>query len=251
MCRFFLSALLLLSGLLGLGTAQARQPVVIFGDADYPPYSYLNAAGEPSGIYVELLRPIFDQMTDYAIEIQLVPWERALAALEAGEVLAIFPPYFYPASVRPYIGHYSVPIYEEEVVLFCRRNLFTSHPRRWPDDFFGRVIGINQGFAFGGEAFWLAVQRGEVQLSEAETNWQNLMMLMDQRIDCYMNDRLSIEHQLAHMVNEGEWQGGLPQEVRVIEQHTGHLAFTLAHWPAYPYYHDFIALFDALYLGNL
>lgn len=239
---------LLLYLIMSVSPVHASTSVLVFGDDAYPPYSYLNDEGVPSGIYVDLLQHVFAKMDDYEVAIELVPWERALTALSAGEVFAVFPPYFYPDNVRPYIGAYSVPLYEESVAVFCRNDVLNVRRSRWPEDFYGLSIGMNQGFAFGGDAFWLAVEQGDVLLSEAQSNWHNLLMLMDDRIDCYVNDRLSILRQLQKMHDGGDWRGELPEEVLIIERHTGHLAYSLADVARYPFYDHFMAVFDQLFL---
>lgn len=238
---------LLASGLVQASAGPATKiELLVLGDDNYPPYSYLNKDGEPSGVYVEILQAVFSQMEAYDVEIQMVPWQRALAALEAGNVFAIFPPYYYDDR-RFFIGRYSVPLYEEKVVVFCSPEVLEAKPRIWPDDFFGLVIGVNQGFALGGTAFWSAVEKQKIDLSQAQGNRQNLLMLMDGRIDCYLNDRLSITHILDQLLAAGEWSGPLPQETLVVKRYQGHLAYVAPHEDNAAFYLDFTEEFDRLF----
>lgn len=243
MRRFFLLAFLL-ETLFFSASLQARQPVVIFGEDNYLPYSYINAEGEPSGVYVDLLRSVFDRMQNYEVQIELVPWERALAALEAGDVFAIFPPYRQSFDIRPFIGHYSPPLYEEEVIVFCRPSVFEQPPTQWPEDFYGLTIGTIAGYRSVGGAFWFAVAQQQIYLSEGETGWHKLMMLMDGRIDCYLNDRLSTLQYAEPM--QDLWQGEAAQEMMVIARQYGHLAFGLENEARFPFYWDFIAIFEQI-----
>ncbi len=80
--RGFIAVLVLLPGL----WAQARPPKLTYGgDAHLPPYEYLDAAGNPQGFNVELIRTLARQ-TGIPIEIHLAPWHETIVALEAGRI---------------------------------------------------------------------------------------------------------------------------------------------------------------------
>lgn len=222
----------------------AKQHVIIFGDDHHAPYSYLKTDGQLGGIYPSLLQAVFQLMPDFAVKIELVPWERALGALEAGEVFAVFPPYLYETNVRPYIGHYSSPLLTEYVALFCREDVLTPNRVNWPEDFYGLSIGLTQGYGMGGAAFHTAVSSGKMRLTETQSNWHSLMMLSDDRIDCLIQERLSILDELKKLKAQGAWLGKGVNEVKLLDKHTAHLAFTSRHWPEYSYYDHFIAQFE-------
>lgn len=222
----------------------AKQQIVIFGDDHYAPYSYLQADGQPGGIYPKLLQAVFQLMPDYDVQIELVPWERAMRALEQGTVFAVFPPYLYPSSVRPFIGHYSSPLLTEYVALFCREDILISNNLEWPVDFYGLTIGITKGYGMGGETFHNAVASRKIWLTETQSNWHSLMMLSDDRIDCLIQERLSILEELQTLKEQGTWQGKAVLEVKLLDKHTAHLAFTARHWPGYTYYDHFTTQFE-------
>lgn len=222
----------------------AKQHVVIFGDDHYAPYSYLKADGQPGGIYPKLLQAIFQLMPDFEVQIELVPWERALRALEKGEIFAVFPPYLYSSNVRPFIGHFSSPLLTEYIALFCREEVMTTNRVKWPVDFYGLTIGLTQGYAMGGEAFHSAVSSRKIWLTETQSNWHSLMMLSDDRIDCLIQERLSTLDELQKMKAQGAWHGKPIIKVKLLDKHSAHLAFTARHWPGYPYYDLFIHQFE-------
>lgn len=49
-------------------------PVIVVGSDNYPPFNYLNADGDPTGIDVELAKEAFYRM-GYEAEFKLINWE--------------------------------------------------------------------------------------------------------------------------------------------------------------------------------
>lgn len=65
--------------------AEERQKIVFGGDAQYPPYEFIDEKGAPSGFTVELTQALAEVM-GMEIEIRLGPWEEILEAFKRGEV---------------------------------------------------------------------------------------------------------------------------------------------------------------------
>ncbi|MGY6588296.1 MAG: EAL domain-containing protein [Wenzhouxiangella sp.] len=65
--------------------AAASTPLRSAGDADFPPYEFLNADGQPDGFNVELLQALARQL-ERPLDSSLGTWADARAALVAGEV---------------------------------------------------------------------------------------------------------------------------------------------------------------------
>ena len=63
--------------------AEAPTPVVIYGDDDYPPYSYVEN-GQLKGIYTQIVREAVQAMPQYAVQLRPVPWKRGLLMLQTG-----------------------------------------------------------------------------------------------------------------------------------------------------------------------
>jgi len=61
------------------------QPVVVGINLDFPPYEYVDKAGQPGGFDVELLQQAA-QATDLKIRFQPGPWDRIRGDLEAGRI---------------------------------------------------------------------------------------------------------------------------------------------------------------------
>lgn len=218
--------------------------VVVYGDSSYPPYSYLSN-GQPAGIYVDILQAVFSAMPRYQVQIQLVPWKRGLKLLEVGEGFALFPPYFFPDQ-RLYISPYSEPILKEEVSVFCSSEVSSKRElSSWPTSYFGLTIGINESFSLGGREFWQAVKKGQIEIKEAQGNQDNILNLHNDKVDCYINDRISILWEIKQLIEEGS----LPKSWKVVEtasvsSEQGYLGFTNVAPERYPYKKDFIADFN-------
>ncbi|SON53024.1 substrate-binding periplasmic protein [Vibrio tapetis] len=209
----------------------ASQNVVIYGDDNYPPYSYIEN-GEPKGIYVDILRLVFSEMDDYTVTIRMVPWKRGLRYIEQGKGFALFPPY-YTEKRDPWML-FSESILREEVVVFGKPNKLIGK-RNWPEDFHGTVIGLNRGYnpySMGGHEFGEAVKSGHIVVEEATNGIINLNKLEKGRIDFYINDRL---------IDISDFPG----IKRGITANTndGYLGFTKLNVD-YPYSADFKAQFD-------
>ncbi|KJY84037.1 ABC transporter substrate-binding protein [Vibrio galatheae] len=218
--------------------------VTVYGDDAYPPYSYLEN-GEQKGIYPEILRAVFAKMPDYVVTITLLPWRRGLKMLEVGEGFALFPPYYY-SDKRAYISPYSDPILEEEVVVYCNPNKVASRKlSQWPDGYFGLTIGINEGYALGGDAFWAAVTQGDIFVKEAKGTKSSLINLYKNRVDCYINDRLSILWEIKLLTVQGvfkpDW--ALTLATSVGGEH-GYLGFGDVANEKYPFKEEFIRQFN-------
>ncbi|MCW7753089.1 ABC transporter substrate-binding protein [Desulfobotulus sp. H1] len=222
--------------------ALSQTKVTIYADNNYPPYAYAEG-GEVKGIYTEILRTAFSRMKDYQVTIEAVPWARGLNYVETGTGLALYPPYYHPAS-RPWIKPYSVPILEENVVAMCTEKVLSRPRTAWPADYHGLTFGINAGFKLGGEAFWNAVDQGHIRVEEAQGSRANLLKLGAERIDCYINDRISILWEVDRLRRSGEYRWASPVEGYVISSEQGYLGFTDRDEGRFPFKNDFVKKFN-------
>ncbi|SDL80334.1 polar amino acid transport system substrate-binding protein [Janthinobacterium sp. OK676] len=225
--------------------AEGATPVVMYGDDDYPPYSYVDN-GQLKGIYTEIVRVAVQSMPQYAVQLRPVPWKRGLLMLQTGEAFALYPPYSW-RSERPYV-RYSVPLLMEQLVVLCKQDVLDKRTlRQWPADYAGLHIGVNAGFLLGDAKQTAAVQAANIVLDMAKGTRTNLLKLMRGRIDCYVSDRLSAQWELQRIRREGP--AGTPmqaiQETAQLASQQGHLGFTARRPAAYPYRDDFIEQFNA------
>jgi PAS domain S-box-containing protein len=97
----------------------AREYVVI-GDADYAPFSFVDATGKASGLDVDVLEAIFASSESKFI-FQFDRWDRSLRKIQSGEadiILGII----YSEERESYLD-FSIPIHTEYYSIFIRKNL--------------------------------------------------------------------------------------------------------------------------------
>jgi polar amino acid transport system substrate-binding protein len=245
----------LVGGMVGLllyvvsAFAQAGEiPVTVYADAGYPPYSY-EKDGKPAGLYYDIAQAAFNHMKGYKIEVRAVPWKRGMAMIRSGTGFALYPPYMNTKD-EPWTWPYSQPLFEEHVVAYCRKEVIAAKPRkRWPEDFYGLTIGNNAGFIVGGEAFDVAVKAGHLRIEEGKDSETNIIKLGMKRIDCYINDRVSIQWTLRQLKAAGKYaEGGTHAELAEaiqIAARQGYLGYTSRDKGRYTYKSDFVKQFDA------
>lgn len=230
MTRFAVCLAMVLAAL----PARAAQEVTILMDDSYKPYSYEGPDGTATGIYAEVLRAVDRKMPDYDIELNAVPWQRALKDLRTGYAFAAAPPYRYPDR-HPFIAPYSAKILQEKVVVYCRKSVMDRPRPDWPDDYAGLTIGNNAGFETPGPAFFDMVDNGQIELQAGRTTRSNLMMLILDRIDCYVNSRAAIGWTLSRLQDRGTYRPNQTQlvESTVARRNWGYVAFSRKNAPAY------------------
>lgn len=223
--------------------------VTIYGDAGYPPYSW-SRDGKAAGLYYEIVKTAVGRMKGYKVDIEPVPWKRGMSMLENGTAFALFPPYFNTRD-EPFTWPYSLPLYQEHVVAVCRKDVVAKKRRMtWPEDFYGMRIGNNAGFIVGGVEFDRAVKAGKIHMEEARDNRANLIKLGLKRLDCYINDRISIEWTRSALKRDGLYDEGgkhaVLVEAAVIGVEQGFLGYTDRDQGRYPFKTDFVKKFDAV-----
>jgi polar amino acid transport system substrate-binding protein len=239
---------LLIASLCCLGQAYASQKVVLEIDDDYAPYSYLEGT-QLKGLYVDYLRWIGSRLAPaYTLELRPVPWKRGLSNLEAGDSFGLLPAY--RVSTRSYISHYSQPLSQDTVVLFCTDTVMAKAHSRFPQDFIGLTIGVNLGFELG-EKMASAKKAQLIEVKENKGNDLNLIDLWALNIDCYANDRVAVQYSAAKLRKDPRI---LPfrkiqlREATVISTEDSVVAYSLKNNPAYKA--DFIRKLDAALLAG-
>lgn len=231
-------------------TCNSKVAVTILADDDYPPYSYVEN-GELKGIYIALLKRASTQLKpDYHVKIIPTPWKRALLIVKKGDAIGIVPPYLHYDS-RPFISSYSVALGTEFVVSFCREKIELKAALKLDQPLNKAVhLGMNAGYLLLSERYKKAIAQERIQLWENKSTVANVIKLLANKIDCYVNDRKAIQYEL-NRVNKAFSQY---DAVTVVEQdqlshRTAHIGFSREF--NYPYKDDFIkrmnkALLDVL-----
>ncbi len=238
---------ILLTLMLGFSPAFAGEDIAVtlYGDDSYPPYSFLNK-GKIEGIYPHIMQQVAERIEGYDIKITLLPWKRALRLAKKGQIFAVFPPYYLPDR-RPYFSEYSVPILPEETIAYCAKSILIPPRPRWPEDYYGLTIGNNLGFDFYGEKVDQAMHAGKIKLENTPGTKNNILKLLAGRIDCYINDRISILWNVRQMKKQGKWPYDRElAEGTVLDREYGYLAFSGIYNA--PYREDFIRKFNTIIL---
>lgn len=246
----FLSQLLA-AALLLPAPSQAAEPiaVTVYADEGYPPYSYAEK-GHAAGVYADIVKAAFARMPGYRVTLKPVPWKRGMAMLETGTGFALYPPY-YNTKDEPWTWPYSLPLYDEFVVVVCRKEVLAKRgAMKWPESFYGLRIGNNAGFIVGGEVFEQAIRDGKMLVEEARDSRTNVIKLGMRRLDCYINDRRSIWWTRDALKREGLFDEGGKHaqlvEAAVIGHEQGFLGFTDRDQGRFPYKNDFVKEFNSV-----
>ncbi|HYW80207.1 MAG TPA: transporter substrate-binding domain-containing protein, partial [Thermoguttaceae bacterium] len=116
-----------------------RHNIIIGTELDYPPYSFLNEKGEPTGFNVELTRAI-SKAVGQDIEIRIGPWGEIRNALQEGEIDAIAGMYY--SKERDRLVDFSQPFSIVHHAVFARTD---SADIESMEDLRGKRIIVMQG----------------------------------------------------------------------------------------------------------
>ncbi len=215
------------------------EEIQIFADDSYPPYSYFES-GAQKGIYADIIRKVDEKLEQYEISIHSLPWKRALRKIDTGEIALVYPPYK-RLKERPYMT-YSVPMLQEELSIFCQRGLNLTKASKFPQDFKDLLIGKNLGFS-SGDAVQQARESGLIRFLSTKGNKANLKKLVLNKLDCYVNDRLSILYELALLERQGLYDGKSIVESISLGVENAYLGVSknLAQYPSVP---EFVKAFN-------
>ncbi len=120
-------------------TEKSREAVIVGTELDYPPYSFLDEEGRPSGFNVELTRAIAKVM-GLKIEVQIGPWGHIRNSLAAGKIDVISGMYY--SKERTKTVDFSPPYTIVHHAIFARRD---SPEIKSEADLRGRKIIVMRG----------------------------------------------------------------------------------------------------------
>ena len=96
---------------------ETRRKVIVGGDFDYKPFSYLDENGEAKGYDIDIVRAIAKQY-DLDVDFRLTNWNDALKSLEIGDVDMLVSILF--TESRNEIYDFTIPQTEEFYAIFVR-----------------------------------------------------------------------------------------------------------------------------------
>lgn len=223
--------------------AESRPVTIAFDDA-YPPYCYAEN-GRSLGAYILLLQRAALALPGWQVQLLPRPWARAVQEAEQGQVDAFMPPY--RGVGRDWVALYAGPLSREEIVLSCRASTQLGPASRWPQDFVGKRVGVMRGSLLS-QSLVDAFKQGQVIRREFRVTRDALADLASDRIDCYANDRLSIELAHAQALGDSLWAARVPARLEppfVLSVQPAYIGFSKQSLLKRPELADFARALDA------
>ncbi len=201
----------LLAALLAWPLLLRAEPVVVTLAVDeaHPPYVYTDA-GQPAGLYVQLLQRAMARLPQWELKLRALPWKRALATAEQGDVDGLLPPY--RSAGRGWMAAYAGPLYREEVVVLCDAGASVGASPSWPDSFSGLRIGTPRAY-FLSRHMSSAVSGGKVLRQEFNDARDALAAMAGHQIDCIADDHFTIQFEYARAQRSPHWASRMPREL--------------------------------------
>ncbi|BBN83856.1 hypothetical protein PA25_38410 [Pseudoalteromonas sp. A25] len=182
-CKALIVVLLFASSILA-PNIQAR--VINLVTLEYPPYEF-QGAQDASGIAVEIIREAFARI-DQPINIQFLPWGRAIREVKAGRVDGIFTIYKTPER-ETFMDYSQEVLIQQSITFFALK----SHPIYYD----GRIaslspyrIGIVRKVSYG-EEIDKAIRSGTLEnLVTTDTGINSFKLLLADRVDVVVSNQL-------------------------------------------------------------
>jgi len=211
---------LLLAMALVLAVSPARADQYKLATFGFPPYEY-EVDGVAQGIAVDLVRRVMRNL-GHEVDIQVLPWARALAEAESGEVAAVFTAYKTPERER-YLDYSREVLIDQTVSLFVRAGSPVDFSGRLPD-LAGATIGVVNAMSYG-PSFDAAAKTGVLKYLERTSDSRtNFRQLVSQRVDLVVSNRCVA----LDLLNEMQATTAVRELALPVESVSSYIAFTKA-----------------------
>lgn len=223
--------------------------VTIYTDDANRPYSY-KEKGEAKGIYVSIIKAVFDKMPDYDVTIKPVPWKRGKKMMEEGDGLGLSTAYFHGHD-WPYLYPYSLPYASDILNVYCSKETLKKARPNWPEDYQNLTVGRPSGFGgWGGPKFDEMVNNKTIILKESKGALTQIMKLGAKRVDCIIMENTSFNLELKNAIKSGtfkaDWEKPVPgAEISRNDIYIGYSKKAIQEGK-YPFHLDFRQQFDAI-----
>ncbi|MCY4334019.1 MAG: transporter substrate-binding domain-containing protein [Litoreibacter sp.] len=219
---------------ISIATSAQADISVTFALAD----NYAPLMSSDGGIAGDIIDEVNERLNgEYKIEVESVPWARAVKLVESGRAQGLVGTYYRP-EVRPWINPYSEPLLQDPVSVFCREGV--GDPSwDYPNDFAGLVFGYLIGSYAGGSDFDAMRDAGAITVEESSSLSVNLRKLKAGRIDCFVEGRFAILSEIAGI-------GGIEglEIINDVSKEDFYVGFE-SEWASSPSAADFISAFNA------
>ncbi|WP_461060474.1 substrate-binding periplasmic protein [Silanimonas algicola] len=209
-----------LAGLLVVMPAKAADPhIVRLASLEWPPHA--GPALPQEGTTIARVRSAFASQ-GYRLEVEFLPWARALRAAEAGDhgVVGLLPEYqSHKSASRWWL---SAPVGESPLGFVER----SDQPVNWRqlEDLIGFRIGVVRGY-INEARFDALASRGVLTVEEAPDDLANLRKVASGRLDLAVVDAAVLAHLVATQPALREARVPLQFNARILGTKTLHVAF--------------------------
>lgn len=161
------------------------------GWEDWNPYQYVNKKGTLTGLDIELVQAIVENM-GCQIDFKEMPWKRHLLAIEKGRMdLAA------GASITPErqkYANFSNPYRTESTVLYVHKGESGKYKLKTLQDIVTQKfsLGVTRGYYYGEEyTKWVKNKEFKNQIQEVHNDSFNYYKLQKKRIDGFLADPIA------------------------------------------------------------
>ena len=220
-------------------------PVTIYVEASYKPFSF-QENGEIKGLYNEILNIAFSRMPNYQITLRAVPWQRGKSIMEKGQGFALSPPYYHGHDWG-FLYPYSLPYFEETIVVKCQKSVVKDGSMRWPKDFLDLHIGNINGYdGWGGSGYQKLKSNKDFTYTEVNSTHQLIHMLLVGRLDCILIEELAFNIEVNRVSKTYEIQKNDVLSATIVSKDHVFLGYSnvAVKRKTYPFFEDFKRKFD-------
>ena len=130
-----------------LANKSLAQETLILTDTIWPPYQY-EENGQITGIAIDIVQEAAQRL-GYTLEIQTLPWKRALRNAEIGDADGVLSALFTQERAQ-YLYYTSEPLFEVRTVMFTLKESPLTQLSSL-EDLKGQRIGMVSGYSYGEE----------------------------------------------------------------------------------------------------
>lgn len=198
-----IATLLLMAGLLVLPAGVLAEKLV-FATSEWPPY-VISENENPSGLNTETVRKLCQRL-GFELEIQVLPWKRALLHIKEGKADALFAPRYTEERAK-FMYYMSEPLNIEKTVILARKGSNMKISKI--DDLKGKVVGVVRGYVYDPEFDKYQgfkrkdFSKDDRQLVKKFTNNRiPLIADMDEKVSKYLCRQAGVEAETIYVLNE-------------------------------------------------
>ncbi|MCZ0864098.1 transporter substrate-binding domain-containing protein [Dasania sp. GY-19] len=178
---------------------QAQDCRLSMGWEHWQPYAYKNERDEISGLDIELVTAILDNM-NCQLSLKSMPWKRLLSDTEAGKVDLVSGASY--TKEREQWAYFTQPYRQETRALFVRKGSSESYAINDLNDLIKTKfkLGLTRG-VYNGEAFEKMMAKPEFKKLTQVVSKESInpKKLLKGRIDGYIADAMSGSHTLREL----------------------------------------------------